>query len=174
MSLDPGPELGEMIRGAIMKRIGDPYYGAGISGGARKRKPGRPKKAKKAKKPKKAKKAKKAKKPKRKCERMRREKPRRCVKYSGGVVYGDEDYMGDGYSGGDGYCGATPYMGHPGNIGMGYSGGRKPKSHARSNAGKKAAKSNPWLKHLACVRAANPGLPIGELSKLASSTYHRR
>jgi hypothetical protein len=33
MSLDPGNRLGQLIRDSIMKRIGDPYYGAGTSGG---------------------------------------------------------------------------------------------------------------------------------------------
>jgi|KBSMisStaDraftv2_1062788.scaffolds.fasta_scaffold63460_6 hypothetical protein len=109
MSLDPSPVLGRMIRGAIMDRINDPYYGAGMASDY-------PylNKIEKA--------------------------GKRILKFSGagkkrkgGMIHGDDDDEGADFSGGQ-VCASRPYMGYPGNVGSGYSGGkkRKPKPKRKS------------------------------------------
>ena len=50
-------------------------------------------------------------------------------------------------------------------------GGRKPKSASRSASSKASAKTNPWLKHVAEVRADNPGVPYKEILKMAKKSY---
>ena len=120
MSLDPSPVLGRMIKGAIMKRIEDPYYGAGWSNGGADDHPGLNK----------------------------FEKAARSVlrffgagKRKGGMIHGDDDDEGADFSGGQ-VCASRPYMGYPGNVGSGYSGGRKrkPKRKATKRKATKVGK----------------------------------
>lgn len=196
MSLDPGNQLGKMIRHAIMERIGDPYYGAGISGGARK--VGRPKKAaakRKAPAKKKVGRPRKVGRPKGSGVSGGARKKRGAGvsggrKMRAGVLSGDmadmHEYDQLGYSGapfptgqgisggrtrrmfgGEGACYAMPYMGYPGNVGAGHSGGAR----KRKPAAKKRGGGNPWIKHLAMVRRQNPGLSVPEISRIASQSY---
>ena len=193
MSLDPGPILGSMIKEAIMKRIGDPYYGAGYSGGGVSggRGRGRPRKGAGVSggmKPKVGRpKGSGVSGGKRKVGRPKGSGMSGGRK-RGGYIYGDmdgdgvnlpymgkgnrtgasQDWEGAGYSGGaKGYCGTAPYMGPYGsNVG-----GRKRKDPAMKGGKKK--KSNPWLRHLAAVRKQHPNWSVAEVSKAASKSYKR-
>jgi len=56
-------------------------------------------------------------------------------------------------------------------------GPRRVKSAARSAAGKRAARSNPWLLHVAAYRRAHPEtkrMNPGAVAKAARKTYSRR
>lgn len=50
-------------------------------------------------------------------------------------------------------------------------GGKKQKSASRSASAKAKAKTNPWLQHVASVKADNPGVPYKEILQMAKKTY---
>jgi hypothetical protein len=51
----------------------------------------------------------------------------------------------------------------------GFEGGAKSR---RSAAAKKRAGANPWLKHVAIVKADNPGVPYKSILQMAKTSYH--
>jgi hypothetical protein len=50
-------------------------------------------------------------------------------------------------------------------------GGKKPKSASRSASAKERAKSNPWLQHVAKVRAQSPGMAYKDVLRKAKESY---